>query len=621
MAKAELTTSHIRQAGFSVVEVLLAAVVFGMMTTGLIGAIVYGRTSTASAGDTQRAQQIAEEGIEAVRSIGGSSFASLVDNTSSNVGDTAIEAGFDNNANGTSCYKVTTGASGGTVSSMWAYIKTVDATNPHVQMAIYADASGTPGALLGASATQNAVANSWNSFSVSGVTVTATTNYWIALSEDGNTQFADGSGGVTSYDEVGAYPAANPYVQTATAVDKPSFYMSVASTGYGLTQASAQWAFSGASDITDIFTRQITISTAGTNRKLITSTVTWPKAGGGTGVAALTTRISNWRAATKLWTNPVLSGAVNATGTNDAIKTKSVGDYNYTVLNVATTNNFIVTNITNPAAPVSNIFSIAGTPTNIFVVGNYAYVTNQLDTAELQVVDITNPAAPTVVKSVDMIGTGNATGVYVSNGFAYVTRAADATASAFELTIVNVATPSAAAVVGGYNNDIAMNEVTVIGTNAYIATSSTTQEMLVVNAVIPAAPVLLATYNPATTLAATTISSYGNTVLLGMSTTLSALNVTTPTAPALYSSFTAAGTINDIEVDTTNTTAFLGTASTTGEFQIVNVTTPTAMTLAKTVDVTGTTSTAGGVGYSSAYDTVMVATASDTQELLIYSRN
>jgi Tfp pilus assembly protein PilV len=464
-----------RQAGFSVVEVLLAALVFGILTTGLIGAIVYGRASTANAGDAQRAQLIAEEGIEAVRSIGGASYAALVDGS------------------------------------------------------------------------------------------------------------------------------------------------------YGLAQTGSPptWSFlgSGTTDTTDVFTRQITIATASTNRKTVTSTVTWPSAGGGSGSVTVSARISNWHATTKLWTNPLLAGAVNATGTNDAIKTASAGNFNYTVLNVATTNNFIVTNITNPAAPTSSIFSIAGTPTNIFVVGNYAYVTNQLDTAELQVVDITNPAAPTVVKSVDMIGTGNGQGVYVSNGYAYVVRAADATASAFELTIVNVSVPASAAVVGGYNNDIAMNEVTVIGTNAFIATSSTTQEMLVVNAAVPAAPVLLATYNPATTLAATTIASYGNTVLLGMSTTLSALNVTTPTAPALYSSFTAAGTINDIDVDVTNKTAFLATASTTGEFQIVDVTTPTAMTLAKTVDVTGTTSTAGGVAYSSTYDTVTVATASDTQELLIYSRN
>ena len=43
------------QRGFSPVEILLAATVFGFVVTALIGAIVYGRASTASAGERARA--------------------------------------------------------------------------------------------------------------------------------------------------------------------------------------------------------------------------------------------------------------------------------------------------------------------------------------------------------------------------------------------------------------------------------------------------------------------------------------------------------------------------------------------------------------------------------------
>jgi len=166
-----------------------------------------------------------------------------------------------------------------------------------------------------------------------------------------------------------------------------------------------------------------------------------------------------------------------------------------------------------------------------------------------------------------------------------------------------------------------MNEVYVSGNYAYIATSSTTQEMLVINVTTPASPTLAATYNPITVLAALTVTGYGNTVLLGMSTTLDAINVTTPTAPTRLGTFTAAGTINDVEVDTTNQFAFLGTASTTGEFQVVNIGTPASITLAKTVDVTGTTSTISGIAYNSSLDVVLGASASDTQEGLVFTRN
>lgn len=69
------------QRGFSPVEVLLAATVFGFLVTALIGAIVYGRSSTANAGDRTRAIQLAEEGVEAVRNIRDASFANLTDGT------------------------------------------------------------------------------------------------------------------------------------------------------------------------------------------------------------------------------------------------------------------------------------------------------------------------------------------------------------------------------------------------------------------------------------------------------------------------------------------------------------------------------------------------------------
>jgi hypothetical protein len=468
-----IKTKRGTQSGFSVIEVLLAATIFGFLMTGLIGAVVYGRNSTAAAGDRGRAMQLADEGIEATRNIGRAAFANLVNGT------------------------------------------------------------------------------------------------------------------------------------------------------YGLTQSGSPlaWAFSGTSDVSGIYTRQIVITTPSTNRRAIASTVSWPQPNGSTATVTVTGQLTNWAAVLKSWSNAIVAGAADVTGTNNAVKTDVVGNFAYTVLS-ATTNNFVITNISNPAAPInSSTVTLAGTPTNIFVVGNYAYITNISDTAELQVVDISVPATPVLKASVDMIGTGDGLGVYVSGNFAYVTRTADTTTNANEFTVVNITNPLVPTVAGGYNSAVTTNEVYVSGNFAYVATSSTTQEMLVINVTTPASPTLTATYNPATALAATTITGFGSTVLLGMSTTLDAINVATPASPARLGTFTAAGAISDVDVDITNRFAFLGTASTTGEFQVVNIATPATMTLAKTVDVTGTTSTVAGVGYASSLDVVVGASASDTQEVLIFSRN
>jgi Tfp pilus assembly protein PilV len=459
-----------KEDGFSVVEVLLAATVFGFLVTGLAGAIIYGRSSTASAGDHQRAAMLADEGIEATRNIANAAYSNLVDGS------------------------------------------------------------------------------------------------------------------------------------------------------YGLVQSAGQWTLSGTSDTSGIYTRQVVVATAGTNRKTITSTVTWPLPGNTTGTVSATTRIVNWEANIKLWSNAIVAGSVNPA--TAGVKVATQGNYAYEVLS-ATTNNFVIVNISNPAAPsITSTTTFTNTPTNIFVSGNYAYVTTGTNTTSLEIIDITNPAAPVLKSSVSMTAAVAARGVFVSGSYAYVVRAASATAGANEFTVVNISNPLAPTVAGGYNNDIQMNKVYVSGNFAYVATSSTTQEMLVINITTPATPTLAATYNPTTpNIAGLTITGFGNTVLLGMSTTLDAVNITTPTTPTRLGTFTAAGVIQDIGVDITNQFAFLGTASTTGEFQVVNITNLAAMVLSKTVDVTGTTSTVNGVGYNSSLDVVAGSSISTTQRFLTFSRN
>lgn len=67
--------------GFSVVEVLLAATVFGFLVTALSGALIYGRSGTAIAGERLQALTLAEEGLEAVRNIRDASYSNLSDGT------------------------------------------------------------------------------------------------------------------------------------------------------------------------------------------------------------------------------------------------------------------------------------------------------------------------------------------------------------------------------------------------------------------------------------------------------------------------------------------------------------------------------------------------------------
>jgi len=84
MQKVSLTikSNRFRQIGMSLVEILLAIAIFSVISTGIIGAIIYGQESTAVAGSRERAVKVAEEGIEAVRNIRDSGYSNLpVDGT------------------------------------------------------------------------------------------------------------------------------------------------------------------------------------------------------------------------------------------------------------------------------------------------------------------------------------------------------------------------------------------------------------------------------------------------------------------------------------------------------------------------------------------------------------
>lgn len=69
------------QQGFSVIEILASVFVLGFVSTGLIGAIQYSLMATSEIGAKNRAGLYASEGLEAVRNIRDSSYASLADGT------------------------------------------------------------------------------------------------------------------------------------------------------------------------------------------------------------------------------------------------------------------------------------------------------------------------------------------------------------------------------------------------------------------------------------------------------------------------------------------------------------------------------------------------------------
>ena len=63
----------------------------------------------------------------------------------------------------------------------------------------------------------------------------------------------------------------------------------------GLAITNNRWVFSGSSDTTDIFTRQVVVSSIDPNRRRVTVTVQWQQTPQRVGVVQALTYFTNWR--------------------------------------------------------------------------------------------------------------------------------------------------------------------------------------------------------------------------------------------------------------------------------------------------------------------------------------
>lgn len=382
---------------------------------------------------------------------------------------------------------------------------------------------------------------------------------------------------------------------------------------FGVVQSGNQWQLSGGSDTNGIYTRQVAIASNGATRKTVASTVSWGESGQ-TRQVTTSSQLTNWMATLiKSWTNPVQRGTYDASGANDAIKVATQGTYAYVVRNDGTPD-FLIINISNPASPtLVGSLSLAGVPTNIAVSGNYAYVTNTSDTAEMQIIDVTTPTTPVLRSSFNAAGASDGTGVYVSGSFAYLTRKANSANN--EFVIINVATPTSPTRVSWLNLNVNMNEVYVYGLTVYIVTDSDTQEVIELSNLLGLLTIATSINLPGTENA-TTIDGYDARLFVGQGSKLHSIDG--GLINSVSGTVTLSGTINDVAINSARTYAFVGTNAPAGEFQVVSIANLAAPVFVKGVDVAGATTTISGVAYNTGLDVVPAVGDSDTQEVTVF---
>jgi len=217
----------------------------------------------------------------------------------------------------------------------------------------------------------------------------------------------------------------------------------------------------------------------------------------------------------------------------------------------------------------------------VVVTGDYAFVSD--NAGGLQVIDISDPANPTILGAV--YTQDEAKGLAIAGDRLFV---ADFLAG---LQVIDVSNPALPALLGSYDTPGQANGVVVAGDCCFVADGSS--GLLVIDISDPATPALLGSYN--TPNSAKAVAVAGDCAFVAdYSSGLQVIDISDPSSPTLLGSYDTSGYAHSVTI--AGDYAFV--ADNDGELQVIDISDPANPTLLGTVE---TPSYAKGVTISGDY--------------------
>lgn len=353
---------------------------------------------------------------------------------------------------------------------------------------------------------------------------------------------------------------------------------------YGLTAAGNRWNLSGLSDATDIFARQIIISSVDTRRKSVTSTITWQQNPQRSGTVSIVSKLTNWIKNFGSWSSPIqeatlnLSTAVN--GNEIALYKTGSATYAIIVRSSGADAEFYVIDVSNPASPstVGNL-DIGATVNDVAVCGDYAVVATASGSAELQVINVSIPSAPSLTGILNLTGTVNALSVACTGTTVFVGRAASAQ---FEVYAISIANPSAPSILSnlelGVNADADKIVLAQDNQYLYVASPVDASELFIVSVANPLSISLASSYNASGGSNGTAVTAFSRYAVLGrLDGTILVIDASNPASPVLIGSALDIGSnVQDMAMGVGDSYIFIASNTAATPTFIVDVITPAA---------------------------------------------
>nr|NCS59516.1 calx-beta domain protein [Microcystis aeruginosa G11-04] len=245
-----------------------------------------------------------------------------------------------------------------------------------------------------------------------------------------------------------------------------------------------------------------------------------------------------------------------------------------------------IIDISNPAAPTfKGNYNTSGFARDVQIVGNYAYVADAW--SGLQIIDISNPAAPTLKGNYDT--SGRAWDVQIVGNYAYV---ADRD---WGLQIIDISNPAAPTFKGNYQTSGSAWDVQIVGNYAYVADYDGGLKIIDVSDFTnPSTSTVTLAVSPSSVTEDGTTNLVYTFTRSGVTTNALTVNYTIGGTATLNTDYTRTGTTNTVTFAAGSSTATVTvdpTADTTVESDetvALTLATGTGYTVGTTTAVTGT---------------------------------
>lgn len=377
---------------------------------------------------------------------------------------------------------------------------------------------------------------------------------------------------------------------------------------YGLSKSGGQWNFSSNSEIIDEFSRQITISEIDARTKKIESKISWLK-GLAPSSIILTTYLTNWqRMGLGNWTNMFLEAGLNFNGNQAGFDVFLLDNYAY-VVRAGGTPTFVIIDLSTPANPqVVGSLDLSGNANALYVVENYAYVASTNNNTELQIIDVANKNSPQLIGSYNAPGNNDATDIFAVGSVVYFSRLFSNTSNQNEFYIINVANPSTPTILGSLNLENSVNKLYVKDNYAYLGSADDIREFQVIDISNKTTPSRVSILNLTGTSDGSAIEFANDTIYLGLSNgNIYPINIANPLAPTLIlSNGFSVGGGNPLSLTWVSDYLAVGTSDNSNEIKLFDLSNQTNPTLFSSFNVPGTAAfNCNGLAYSGGLDRLL----------------